>query len=81
MLDQLLPADTVRAALQEAAQRVSSEKTLHNAERILARGNAYEMRILVDLQESGDARVIVTGRERLHGWTIYVAKNLSPDAQ
>jgi hypothetical protein len=76
--DEILPFN-IRAALEQVAERVNSDKTVDNAHGILQRGNSYEMRILIDLQADGAARVVMTARERLKGWTIYVAKNLEPE--
>jgi hypothetical protein len=77
-LEELLPFN-IRAALDQVAGRVNSDKTVDNAHGILERGNSYELRILIDLQNDGAARVVMTARERLKGWTIYVAKNLEPE--
>jgi len=75
------PPTTIEQALLIASERVYSDKTIENAYRMLARGNALELRVLVDLQQCGAARVVVKCRERSREWVIFLAKNLEPETQ
>ena len=70
------PPTTLADALDEALERLASERTIENATRIIARGNTMRITMTFDQQESGSYRIVTQCEERLKTWTIHVAKNL-----
>jgi hypothetical protein len=70
--------DSLAEALLAALESIDHPKTIENAERIIGRGNKFEIRMTFDRQENGMLRMVTQCREQLKPWTIHIAKNIPP---
>jgi hypothetical protein len=68
--------DSLAEALLDALESIDHPKTIENAERIIGRGNKFEIRMTFDRQENGMLRMVTQCREQSKPWTIHVAKNI-----